>query len=726
MTSPRNANGLRIGVDTGGTFTDLVLTGPGVPPRVAKVRSTPEDPGRALLEGLAVLGVPGASGATIIHGTTVALNALLTGRLGKAALVTNEGFRDLIEIDRQSRPDLYALEPRRPKPLVPRELRFEVKERVWPDGAAQEDTDHGASGQQRALVVVQALKDEEIERVAQAVHASGAESVAVCLLHSYANPEPERRLAAALRDRGLHATASSELVAEYREAERFSTAVANAALTPVVAEYLNRLGEALPDAHLEVLQSSGGGLDAARAAVEPVRVLLSGPAGGVIGAAAAARIAGLGAIATLDMGGTSTDVAFHQEGEGLGSLGEDVRVAGHSIAVPTLDMHTIGCGGGSIARVDEGGVLRVGPDSAGADPGPVAFGGGGTAPTVTDAYVVLGRVPLEPHPGGFLGGELRLDREAAVRAYTQLAAELGDGISPIEAAQAVLASVRASMRRALGVMTMQRGRDPRTTPLVAFGGGGGLAAFDLAAALGMPLALVPAMPGALSAYGMTTAKRTVDRSRTILSSLAKVDHGAREALLDDLLQSATDILFDQDAEAAEAAADRLESESRLSLRYRGQSYELSLKNEPDLEAAFHEAHEARFGWRLDDHGIDLVHARARVSLAHLADAGDGSVAVQEPDRDLKGNSGGGSAEAPDANLDAAARVGEQPTWFDGPDPVNTPIFDRRYLRPGTEIEGPAIIDEYTGTTVVPPGARARLSGDTLGGALILEPISTPK
>ncbi len=701
---PAAGRGLRIGVDTGGTFTDLVLTGPGLSPRMAKVRSTPDDPGRALLEGLKVLGVPGAEGATVIHGTTVALNALLTGAVGKAALVTNRGFRDLIEIDRQARPDLYALEPVRPEPLIPRDRRFEVTERVWPaepsgDPAAE---DQGPGG---ALVVVDALEESEIERVCAAVQASGATSVAVCLLHSYGNPEPEERIAARLREAGLYATASAALVGEYREAERFSTAVANAALTPIVAEYLERLKSALPKARLEVLQSSGGGLDAAVAAVEPVRVLLSGPAGGVIGAAASARGAGLGGIATLDMGGTSTDVAFHRDGEGLGSLGEDVRVAGHSIAVPTLDMHTIGCGGGSIARVDEGSVLRVGPMSAGADPGPAAFGGGGTEPTVTDAYVVLGRVPLEPHPGGFLGGELRLDRAAAVRAYEGLAKELGGGTTAIDAARAVLASVRASMRRALGVMTMQRGRDPRSTPLVAFGGGGGLAAYDLASALGMPMALVPAMPGVLSAYGMTDAKRTADRSRTVLKGLASMGFPAREKVLDELRAAAIQSLFGDEGAATaatESGAATIESEARVSLRYRGQSYELSLANSEDLMDVFHRAHEARFGWRLEGHPIDLVHARARVSVAQ----------AEHP--------AGSNAQASTPSSDRDPLVGEQLAWFDADEPTMTKIYDRRFLDDGMGITGPAIVDEYSGTTVVPPGCHALVSGR----ALVLKKAST--
>ena len=656
---------------------------------MVKVRSTPDDPGRALLRGLEALGVPGAEGATVIHGTTVALNALLTGHVGSAALVTNRGFLDLIEIDRQARPDLYALEPLRPEPLVPRSRRFEVTERIWPAEAS------GASGS-RGMIVVDELDESEIDRVCAAVQASGATSAAVCLLHSYAHPEHEERIAAGLRAAGLYATASAALVGEYREAERFSTAVANAALTPIVADYLERLKRALPKARLEVLQSSGGGLDAAVAAVEPVRVLLSGPAGGVIGAAAAAREAGLGAIATLDMGGTSTDVAFHRDGEGLSSLGEDVRVAGHSIAVPTLDMHTIGCGGGSIARVDEGSVLRVGPMSAGADPGPAAFGGGGTEPTVTDAYVVLGRVPLEPHPGGFLGGELRLDRDAALQAYERLAAQLGGRTSAIDAARAVLASVRASMRRALGVMTMQRGRDPRTTPLVAFGGGGGLAAFDLASALGMPMALVPAMPGVLSALGMTDAKRTADRSKTILQDLTELNFEARDELLEELRATAARALIG-DGPSADAATPgaSIDYESQLSMRYRGQSYELSLANAEDLENAFHRAHEARFGWKLKEHPIEVVHARARVSMAPAEDRA------------------GTAAPMPQAAQDRDPVVGEQLAWFDGDEPVTTKIYDRRFLSTGLEILGPAIIDEYSGTTIVPPGCRARVSDRAL-------------
>ena len=662
--------GTRVGVDTGGTFTDLVLAIPGEPVRIAKVPSTPDDPGRALLEGLLELGVPGAPGATVVHGTTVALNALLTGRTGDAALVTNEGFEDLVEIDRQARPDLYAMEPRRPTPLIPRERRFGLRQRSWPAP--------GPGGR-----VEEAVRptDAEIAELCDRVEASGARSIAICLLHSYADPEPERRVAHALTGRGLECTTSSGLIAEYREAERFSTAACNAALIPVVRAYLERLDGALPDARLEVLQSSGGGLSAARAASEPVRVLLSGPAGGVVGAARAAAAAGLDAIATLDMGGTSTDVAFHSRGAELSGLAEEVRVAGHSIAVPTLDMHTVGCGGGSLARVDAGGVLRVGPDSAGADPGPVAFGRGGVQPTVTDAHVVLGRIAPMDAEGGFLGGALQLDVDAANAAYDQLGAALG--VDRLRAAEAVIDAANASMRRALGVMTMQRGRDPRATPLVAFGGGGGLAAAELARGLGMPAALIPASPGVLSAHGMTRAERSADRSASVLRPLREVTSERRAAILTDLRREALQAISE-----GEALAHEPRFETSLSVRYRGQSYELSIPDCEDPEAAFHEAHEARFGWTLEEQEVQLVHVRLRAT----------EVLDGQPDR----------AKRPPAtaHLEPAGRR----TVVFGGEALSVEVHERARLEEGDRVVGPAIIEEYSGTTVLPPGFEASVVG----------------
>jgi N-methylhydantoinase A len=678
---------MRVGIDTGGTFTDLAARADDGEVRIGKVQSTPDDPGRALLAGLAALGLTerfrrggtDAQGADkVVHGTTVALNALLTGRLGRVALVTNEGFRDLIEIGRQDRPELYALEPEKPAALVPRERRFEVAQRSWPD------PDQGG-----AVVEVRRPSEADLARLRAEVAASGAESVAVCLLHSYADPSIERRVADALAPLGLSMTCSAELLPAYREHERTSTALVNAALVPVVRAYLARLGREL-DAHtLELLQSAGGTLGAQRAADEPARILLSGPAGGVIGAGAAAREAGLGAVVTLDMGGTSTDVAFHAPGAGLAGAVDDVKVAGHPVALPTLDLYTIGCGGGSLARVDAGGVLHVGPESAGADPGPVCYGRG-AEPTVTDAHVLLGHVAT----GGFLGGELTLDVDAVARAFERLGARLG--VSPTAAAEAVLDVARAGMRRALGVMTMQRGRDPRRTPLVAFGGGGGLHAAALSTALGCEGALVPRHPGVLSAWGMAHADALADRVRTILAPLTKWGARERRAALADLAQLAL-----QELVAAGHDRARVTFETSLSLRYRGQSFELALADTEDVAARFHAAHQERYGWRLADHPIDLVHLRARASVHTLS-------ATPSTAR-------GGSARA---DSRSAARTSTQTARtrtavFDGArGPV--PVVDRGELHGGEPLLGPAIIEEFTATTLVPPGYAAKLlDGDHL-------------
>jgi len=676
---------VRVGVDTGGTFTDVCVVAPGAPPRTHKVRSTPDDPSRAIARALADLGLDRGAGAAVVHGTTVALNALLT-RAGTdaAALITNEGFRDLVEIDRQARPDLYETEPVRPAPMVPRERRFELRQRSAPVPG------DGADAQTRVREEVRP-SDGEIEAVCDAVVASGATSVAVCLLHSYADPAPERRVAERLRARGLDATASADLVAEYREAERFSTACVNAALTPVVRAYLARLSGALDGAgRLEVLQSSGGGIDAERASAEPVRVLLSGPAGGVVGAARAAEAAGLGAIATLDMGGTSTDVAFHDPARGLGALADEVRVAGHAIAVPTLDMHTIGCGGGSLARRGAGGALRVGPESAGAEPGPIAFGRGGDVPTVTDAWVLLGRIPHRPHPEGFLGGALALDVDAVERAFERLGAELG--ATAVEAADAVVASANASMRRALGVMTMERGRDPRATPLVAFGGGGGLAAAELARGLGMPCALVPDATGVLSAAGMCDAPRTADRSRTVLARLDRLDAEALRGILDALAD---------DARAALAPAGAA-VEASLALRYVGQSYELQVPATTPRErlgAAFAGAHRARFGWDLEDHPVELVHVRVRAieRAARASGAEHASAAAR--------GTGGDPGAAVVGHQRLRSPAGER----------DAPVLARGRLGQGARVEGPALVVDATATVFVPAGTSCTVGP---GGLLL--------
>jgi len=663
-----------LGIDTGGTFTDLVVA-EGGRVRVAKVPSTPADPGEAIVAGLERLGGV-REGDRIVHGTTVALNALLTGRTARVVLVTGRGFRDLIEIGRGERPDIYALHPEKPAPLVPRSRRFEVGSRVWPDPDG------------RGFRTVESPDAAELAALRGRVERSRGESVAVCLLHSWARPRIETRVARALRPTGLPITCSGVLVPEHREFERFSTAIVNAALVPLMRRYLAGLERRIGRGHLELLQSSGGTLAAERAALEPVRVLLSGPAGGVVGAARAAREAGLERFVGLDMGGTSTDVAFHGAGAGrtreAGRTFEPLRVAGQPIAVPSLDVHTIGCGGGSLVSVDRGGVLHVGPASAGADPGPVCYGRS-DVPTVTDAHVLLGHVG----EGAFLGGELALDAARVRRAFAALGTRLGAG--PEEAALAVLDVARAAMRRAIGVMTMQRGQDPRGLPIVAFGGAGGLHAAALVELLGAPAALVPRHPGALSALGMTAASATCDRARTVLEPLSAWPTAARRRVQRELAD-------DGAAELVEAGHARrsIRLEHGMDLRYAGQSFELFVPEGKDPADAFHALHERLYGHRLAERPIELVCLRSRAAVP----------APPPRPRPVRRTS-----------LPAAARTERRVAVF-GSRRAPSPVLDRDLLPPGCAFRGPALVQEYSGTTLVPPGWSARV---TAGGHLWLEP-----
>ncbi len=660
----------RVGVDTGGTFTDLVAVD-GASVRTAKLSSTPSDPARAVLDGLARLGgVP--RGGEVVHGTTVALNALLTGRTARTALVTNAGFRDLIEIGRQERPDLYALQPRKPAPLVPRERRFELPQRSWP-------TDGGG------VVEIERPSDAELASLARAVRESGAQSVAVCLLHSYADASIETRVARFLEHEGLPVTCSAAILPAYREIERFSTAIVNAALVPILAVYLGNLGGALQRSPLSIMQNAGGTLSAERAARAPVRVLFSGPAGGVVGAAHAAAEAGLAEIVTLDMGGTSTDVAFHRREAGLAGVVHDARIAGHPVAVKSLDVHTIGCGGGSLVTIDAGGVLHVGPGSAGADPGPVCYGRGEEL-TVTDAHLYLGHIGAA-REGGFLHGDLPLEVDAVARAFEVLARSLG--VRPVAAAQGVLEVARAAMRRALSVMTMQRGHDPRRLPLVAFGGAGGLAAAALAESLGMRGALVPALPGLLSAYGMARANAVCDREASVLAPLAEWQASRRKELASRLAAQAREELC-----SSGASARSIVYEASLALRYRGQSYELEIAEGAAPAERFHARHAELYGWRLDEGEIELVELSVRASVRGA-----------EPR----------AARFRAKKLPAGAISGTRRAHFARA--LEAPCIDRSALSPGVAFTGPAIVEEFSGTTLVPPGWSARVTG---GGHLWLQ------
>lgn len=519
------------GVDTGGTFTDFVLSDG----RTHKVLSTPDDPARAVLQGLRELG--GVD--HVVHGSTVATNAFLERKGARIAFYTNEGFEDVLEIGRQARGSLYDLRWQRPAPLVPRELRIGVRGRIGADGR-----------------VVEPLGP--VRRVR-------ADEYAVGFLHSYLNPAHEREVARRLGG----ATMSSEILPEYREYERFSTTVLNAYVAPVMSRYVGRLEKALGSG-LTLMSSAGGTLSARLAAERPVNTLLSGPAGGV----AAALSLGIDRLITFDMGGTSTDVALI---DGSVRVTKETVLDGYPVRVPMLDIHTIGAGGGSIARIDEGGALRVGPESAGARPGPICYGFGGTQPTVTDANVVLGRITE------LLGGRMKLDVAAAKRAVSRKFAE---GIVEV---------ANSNMDRAIRRVSVERGYDPREFALLAFGGAGPLHACELADRLGMKRVIVPHLPGLFSAFGMLVADAVVERSRSALAG------------------SWRDLERDVRRELPRARLERF-----VEMRYRGQSYELRVRNEGE----FAEAHRRSYGYARDAE-IEVVNlvVRGTVPARRLRIAG---------------------------------------------------------------------------------------------------------
>ncbi len=672
---------MRIAIDTGGTFTDCVFVRAGAL-EILKVPSTPRAPALAIGEALhRILTAGGAAepaALDLICGTTVGTNALLERRGGRVALVTTAGFQDVIEIGRQARPRLYDFFAERPAPLVPPERRFGLRERIAADG--------------RALL---RPARAEVARIVRGIERSGARSVAVCLLFSFGNPAHERALARALRGRGFQVSVSHEILPEFREFERTATTVVNAYLVPVMSRYLaeietqasrqmgRKAGGAEAGARVRIMQSSGGIVSAGVAEREPVRTILSGPAGGVLGAIYVAGLAGYDRIITFDMGGTSTDVALAESG--LGTTNES-QVAELPVAVPMLDIHTVGAGGGSLARFDGAGALRVGPESAGADPGPICYGRG-EQPTVTDAHLVLGRIAAE----GFLGGEFVLD-ERRTREWM----ERGRGrMRSLEAfALGILDVANAVMEKAVRVISVERGHDPRDYTLVAFGGAGGLHACDLAAALRIPRVLVPKFPGALSALGIFRADVVKDFSQTVRLPVRSVGK-LRPALRRAFARIEQRGLRQMRAEGFSARQVRIER--WLDVRYVGQAYELSVPAAGDFVAAFHHAHERRYGYADPARPIEAVNVRARLvgatpkpALGRMRPAG------------------------PDAS---AAMTAVRASVFAGR-VFKAPVYDRAKLHAGNRFAGPAIVSEYSATTVVPPGWRARLDAY---GNLILEP-----
>lgn len=650
----------RVGVDVGGTFTDLVAVVDGAF-RTFKVPSTPHDQSVGVLAALEGSGVDLGRVAVLAHGSTVATNALLERRGARTTLVTTAGFRDVIEIGRQDRAALYDLAARRPAPLVPRERRCVVVERMGPDG------------------VVVPLEPSAVAEVVEALRGLEPEAVAVCLLFSFAHPQHEQELASAIR-RDLpdaHVSVSSEVVAEFREFERFSTTVADAYLAPVISRYLSNLTEKVVSAGLPaplVMQSSGGVLPAAEAARRPAAFLLSGPAGGVVGAAYVAAASGHRDVLTFDMGGTSTDVAAVLGGA-VQSTTESV-VAGVPIKLPMVDIHTVSAGGGSIAWVDPGGVLRVGPTSAGAVPGPACYDRGGEQATVTDANLVLGYLADEME----LGGAIRIREENAVAALRVLGRRLG--LDPAEVAAGIVRVANAEMTRALRVISVERGLDPRRFVLLAFGGAGPLHACDVAEELGMERVLVPKASGVLSALGLAISNLRRDY---VTAGRGPLDNSSRGRLV---------AAFVEMERAAEKDLSDPLTRRFADLRYRGQSFELTVTAD-DLDAlgeAFHAAHELRYGYRSPHEAIEVTCVRVVAT-----------VEVPKPPLDELPPSG-------------PATVGSRLVKFAN-GWVDTPVMDRRLMGHGSIVTGPVIVEMAEATCVVRPAWRGSVDGV---GTLILE------
>ena len=655
---------LRVAIDTGGTFTDCVTLVNGEI-RVFKLFSTPTDPSQAVMEGLRQMsaGDMGAGvGLEVRHGTTVGTNTMLERTGARVAFITTAGFEDTIAIGRQTRSRLYDWFAPVPECLVPRALRFGVRERVSAEGE-----------------ILRAPSDEELEALVERVRACGAEAVAISLLFAFANPETEQRVETAMRSLGVPVCASHRILPEFREYERASTTVVNAYLAPRMESYLGRLEKRVTDQHaagrVDVMQSSGGTISARTTAREPVRTVLSGPAGGVIGATQVARWAGFEQIIGFDMGGTSTDVFVANDSKGGARLTRESVVAGVPIGVPMLDIHTVGAGGGSIARFDAGGMLRVGPESAGAEPGPICFGRG-TRPTVTDANFLLGRLDVAT----FLGGGVRLDRERARRLMDE---QKGPLKTEIEFAAGIVRVVETEMEKAIRVISIERGHDPREFTLVAFGGGGPLHACSLARALRIPKVLIPAAPGALSAVGILLADTVRDFSRTVMlpgSEVERIGEYFREL---------------EERGRVEFAAEGLEGEVRRSvdLRYRGQGYELNVGwDEASPRSgidAFHLLHQERYGFSDAARPVEIVNLRLRM-IAKGAD-------YAPTRRELAPGDG------------RAARIGEREIFFDGGF-CEAFLYSRDGLVPGDRFCGPAMITEYTAATLLPPGDRLEVDG----------------
>ncbi len=657
----------KIGVDTGGTFTDIVMSVDGTL-MTHKVLSTPRNPAHAVVRGVHNIleRFETRQAVDVVHGSTVATNALLERSGARIALITTKGFEDVLEIGRQARPSLYDFWVERPAPLVPAESRFGVAERTLHTGAIETPIDTA-----------------QLDTLAAHLATLVLDAIAICFLFSYVNPQNEQIAAKHLAPLNIPISCSHDILPEYREYERFSTTVANAYIRPTLERHLSTLTKSkrFPKS-FRLMLSNGGSISARHFHAAGIRTVLSGPAGGVIGAYHVAKTAGYEKIITFDMGGTSTDVSLCNNGI---SMTTESTISGLPIKVPLLDIHTVGAGGGSIASVDAGGALRVGPESAGADPGPICYGKGKDI-TVTDANLFLGRI----EPTRFLGGKMQLASDATRTPLEKFSSDIG--LSVLEAADGILKVANATMERAIKVISVERGFDTRDFTLVSFGGAGGLHAAFLAENLGIQTVLIPPNGGLLSAYGMLFADVVKDYSQTVLWTFQNTGEtiGSELSSRTERLNAGLATLLSRaetEMQTEGFAPHQLKIECALDMRYEGQSYELNVPyDSTDFVEKFHAAHEQRFSYAKREAAVEVVNLRLTAIGATEKPA-----ILPEP--------------LTDAEVLPDARVATKPVVFEGT-ARPTDFYRREALRPGNEIEGPAIITEFSATTVVPPHFRA--------------------
>jgi N-methylhydantoinase A len=644
---------LIIGVDTGGTFTDFIWKD-GNQWGEYKTLSTPVNPAEAVLAG--IRHIAENHDFELIHGSTVATNAILEKKGAKTALITNSGFEDIIEIARQNRQVLYDFSFHKNPPLVPRSLRFGLKCRV--DAAGN---------------ILEALAPDQVQDLLTPLQTANVESIAVSLLFSFKNPEHERTVREEILKLGIPISLSHETLAEFREYERTSTTVVNAYVSPKMGNYIAFLRKHLGNSRFRIMQSNGGSISAETARSESVRTILSGPAGGAVGAFEIGKIAGFDRLISFDMGGTSTDVALI---DGKLPLTTESNLGGYPVKVPMIDIHTVGAGGGSIAAIDAGGALKVGPESAGADPGPICYGTGSEI-TVTDANLYLGRLV----PNHFLGGAMSLKTSELEAHFLKMADMLN--LRPAELAEGILAVANTTMERAIKVISVERGFDPREFTLFSFGGAGGMHAAFLARGLDIPRVLVPRNAGILSACGMLMSDVIKDYSQTIMLPAETVTSEGLEALFAPLENRGKEELL-----AEGVLAERIRLEHYLDMRYRGQSFEIVVLLDLDFRETFHRLHESLYGYCNRDKAVEIVNLRLRALST-----------PEKPDFPRLPHAG--------REIPADALLGENQVYFDQA-PLTAKIIAREKLRYGNIFRGPAIVVEYSSTIVVPPFARAEV------------------